>query len=91
MTDTRAKRDSLALFIAAAPPLQRAGMRALVALACRPRGATLLARLPAADQLAQVMVALGRYDDPETSRALGWDGAAVVARGRALRRAEGRA
>ena len=33
---------------------------------------------------------LGRYDDPAVAGALGWDAAAVVARGRALRRAEGR-
>jgi hypothetical protein len=83
-------RDSLDTFIASAPPLQRAGMRALVTLAHRPRGAALLAYLPAADQLAQVLTALGRYDDPEHDRALGWDGAAVVARGRALRQTEGR-
>lgn len=65
-------------------------MRMLMALARRRRGAALLAFVPAADQLAQVVVALGRYDDPDVGRALGWDGAAVVARGRALRRAEGR-
>jgi hypothetical protein len=65
-------------------------MRALVALAHRPRGAALLARAPTANQLAQIVLALGRYDDPDISRALGWDGAKVVARGRALRRAEGR-
>jgi hypothetical protein len=35
-------------------------------------------------------VALGRYDDPGVAVALGWDGAGVVARGRALRRAERR-
>jgi hypothetical protein len=77
-------------FIASAPLLQRAGMRMLVALARRPRGATLLSYLPAANQLAQVVTALGHYDDPAVGRALGWDGAEVVARGRALRRAEGR-
>jgi hypothetical protein len=77
-------------FIASAPPLQRAGMRVLVALARRPRGATLLAYAPAANQLAQIVLSLGRYDDPEVARALGWDAAAVVARGRTLRRAEGR-
>jgi hypothetical protein len=77
-------------FVSSAPPLQRAGTRLLIALARRPRGAALLARLPTLDQLAQIVLALGRYDDPEAGRALGWDGAAVVARGRALRRAEGR-
>jgi len=81
---------SLDAFVASAPTLQRTGMRLLVTLALRPRGAALLARIPAADQLAQMMLALGRYDDPALSRALGWDSAAVVARGRALRTAEGR-
>jgi hypothetical protein len=82
--------SSLDTFIAAAPPLQRVGMRALVALARRPRGAALLARIPTANQLAQIVLSLGRYDDPAVGRALGWDGAEVVARGRALRQAEGR-
>jgi hypothetical protein len=66
-------------------------MRALLALVGRPRGAALLARVPSLDQLAQVVVALRRYDDPDVARALGWDGAAVVERGRLLRRTEGRA
>jgi hypothetical protein len=65
-------------------------MRLLVALARRPRGAALLAHAPAADQLSQIVLALGHYDDPDVARELGWDGAAVVARGWALRRAEGR-
>lgn len=82
--------SSLDTFIASAPPLQRMGMRALVALARRPRGAALLARMPTANQLAQIVLSLGRYDNPAVGRALGWDGAEVVARGRALRRAEGR-
>jgi hypothetical protein len=56
----------------------------------RPRGAALLARVPLASQLAHSLVALGRYDEPRVARALGWDAEAVVARGRALRRAEGR-
>jgi CubicO group peptidase (beta-lactamase class C family) len=83
-------RGTLDEFVACAPALQRAGLRALVALAHRPRGAALLARAPAIDRLAQVVVALGRYDDPGVAIALGWDGDEVVARGRALRRAEGR-
>ena len=90
MPDGSQAPSSLDTFVASAPALQRAGMRTLMALSRRPRGAALLARLPAADQLAQVVSSLGRYDDPGVSRALGWDGAAVVARGRALRRAEGR-
>jgi hypothetical protein len=83
-------RGTLAEFVASAPPMQRTGMRVVVALARRPRGAALLAQVPAIDQLAQLITALGRYDDPAVALALGWDGAAVVARGRALRRAEGR-
>jgi hypothetical protein len=66
------------------------GMRVLVALAPRPRGAALLAYVPALDQLAQLILALGRYDDSDVGKGLGWDAAGVVARGRALRRAEGR-
>lgn len=72
-------------FLRAAPPLQRAALRALLALARRPRGAALLALLPAADQLAHATSGLIRYDDPATAVALGWDADAVVARGRALR------
>jgi hypothetical protein len=81
---------SLDAFVASAPQLQRIGMRVLVALGRRPRGAALLARAPAIDQLAQIVLALGHYDDPDVGRALGWDAGEVVARGRALRRAEGR-
>jgi hypothetical protein len=83
-------RRPLDRFIASAPPFQRAGMRVLVALARRPRGGALLAHIPTLDQLAQIVLSLGRYDDPEVARALGWDAAGVVARGLALRRAEGR-
>jgi hypothetical protein len=36
------------------------------------------------------MLAAERYDEPPVARALGWDASAVVARGRELRRAEGR-
>ena len=77
-------------FIAAAPWPQRAGLKVLLALARRPRGAALLARLPLAGQLAASLRALGAYDEPAVARALGWDAAAVVERGRRLRRAEGR-
>jgi hypothetical protein len=90
MSRGSSSRGTLEEFVASAPALQRAGMRALVALARRPRGAALLAYVPAVSQLAQLILALGRYDDPEAGRVLGWDGAEVVARGRALRRAEGR-
>jgi hypothetical protein len=77
-------------FLAAAPWPQRAGLGALVALGRRPRGARLLKRLAPADQLAGALLGMERYEDEDLSRALGWDAAAVVARGRALRRAEGR-
>ena len=77
-------------FLAAAPWPRRAGLRLLLALVRRPRGAALLARLPLAEQTARSMQALSRYDDPDLACALGWDAGAVVARGRALRRAEGR-
>jgi hypothetical protein len=83
-------RRTIDTFVASAPQPQRTGMRVLVGLARRPRGRKLLARAPAADQLAQIVMALGRYDDPAVGRTLGWDGAEVVARGKALRRAEGR-
>jgi hypothetical protein len=82
--------DGLESFLAATPQPQRLGLCALLALARRPRGAALLARMPLAEQAAHATLSLGRYDDPTVARALGWDAAAVVARGRALRRAEGR-
>jgi hypothetical protein len=76
-------------FIAAAPWPQRAGLRALVALGRRPRGVLLLRRL-GADQIAQGVLGMARYEDPVLARALGWNPDAVIARGRALRRAEAR-
>jgi hypothetical protein len=82
--------DSLDAFIAAAPLPQRVGMRALLALSRRPAGAALIRRAPAAAQLAQVLDGLLRYDDPRLAGELGWDADAVVARGRELRRREGR-
>jgi hypothetical protein len=77
-------------FVAAAPLPQRLGIRVLLALARRPRGLALLARVPLAQQAAFSTLALGRYDDPAVARALGWDAEQVIAAGRALRRAEGR-
>jgi hypothetical protein len=77
-------------FLRAAPVTQRTGMRALLALASRPRGRRLLDRVPLAEQAAWSLLAMRRYDDPGVSRALGWDAAEVAARGRELRRAEGR-
>ncbi len=82
--------EALDGFLAAAPLPQRAGLRVLVALGRRPRGVSLLRRLAPADQLAQSLLGMARYEDPVLARALGWDAEAVVARGRALRRAEGR-
>lgn len=77
-------------FVGAAPRLQRAALRAVLALARRPRGAGALRRVPLLEQAARSMMALGRYDQPEVARSLGFDAERVVARGRALRRAEGR-
>lgn len=77
-------------FVAAAPWPQRTALRVLLALVRRPRGARLLARAPMLEQPAWSALCLGRYDDPRRARALGWDAAGVVARGRALRSSEGR-
>ena len=74
-------RNQLDAMIAAAPVWRRPGMRAMFALASRPRGLALLHRLTPADQAATGMLALARYDDPDVARALGWDAHAVVARG----------
>jgi hypothetical protein len=85
-----ATRGALDAFLAGAPEPQRSTLRALATLARRPRGRRLLRRLPPADQLGGALVAMDHYDDDAVSRALGWDATAVAARGRALRRAEGR-
>jgi hypothetical protein len=77
-------------FVAAAPQPQRAGLRLVLALAARPRSAALLNRVPPLAQMGRSLLAMDRYEDPAVARALGWDAEAVVARGRALRRAEGR-
>jgi hypothetical protein len=77
-------------FIAAGPWPERAGMRLLLALARRPRGARLLARAAPVDQLAGGLLAMERFEEPAIARALGWDADAVAARGRALRHREGR-
>jgi len=81
---------SLDAWIAAGPWPQRVGVRTLLALAVRPRGAALLRRLGPVGQLTNSMVAMGHFDDPSRSRALGWDPEAVAARGRELRASEGR-
>jgi hypothetical protein len=80
----------LATFIAAGPWPQRTGLRALLAVARRPRGAAMLARVAPWDQLARGLLTVEHYDDPHVGRSLGWDADAVVARGRELRHAEGR-
>jgi len=82
--------DGVDAWIAAGPLPQRWAMRALLALAARPRGAALLARAGAVGQLAGSMLAMRRYDEPAQGRELGWDAAAVVERGRLLRTGEGR-
>jgi len=82
--------EGLERFLAAAPWPQRPALRLLVALARRPRGILLLEHAPLLEQAASSTLALGRYDDPALSRALGWDPEAVVRRGRELRRAEHR-
>jgi hypothetical protein len=76
--------------LAASPQPQRSTLRAVLALASRPRGAALLRRLPVLAEAGDALLALDRYEDREVARSLGWDAEGVVARGRALRRAEGR-
>jgi hypothetical protein len=77
-------------FLAAAPQPQRTGLRLVLALAARPRGVALLNRIPPLAQVGRSLLAMDHYEDPAVARSLGWDAEAVVARGRALRRAEGR-
>lgn len=80
----------LAQFVAAAPQPMRAGLRAMLALERRPRGRWLLHRSSVLEQLANGLLAMSRFEDPVNAVALGWDADAVAARGRALRREEGR-
>ncbi|MGN6187261.1 MAG: hypothetical protein ACTHOE_00035 [Conexibacter sp.] len=82
-------RRGLDVFVDAAPQPQRSGLRLLLALRRRPRGRRLLARAHALDQLANGLLAMGRYEDPVNAVPLGWDADAIAARGRALRREEG--
>lgn len=87
----RPRDPRLDAFIAAAPQPQRAGLRLLVALARRPAGRRALRRVAAPlEQLANGLLAMARFEDPAHARPLGWDADAVAARGRELRRAEGR-
>ena len=76
--------------IAAGPRWQRPAMRLLLELGARPRGRALLALLKPADHAAGALIAMARYDERERALALGWNAEEAVARGRALRRAEGR-
>jgi hypothetical protein len=82
--------EGLERFLTATPWPQRPALRLLLALARRPRGATMLERVPLLERAASSTLALGRYDDPALARVLGWDAEAVVSRGRELRRAEHR-
>lgn len=83
-------RRGLDVFVDAAPQPQRSGLRLLMALERRPRGRRLLGRAHAIDQLANGLVAMGHFEDPVNAVPLGWDADAIAARGRALRREEGR-
>ncbi|MGA2319356.1 MAG: hypothetical protein ABSG95_01265 [Solirubrobacteraceae bacterium] len=89
-SSTKPATGQLDAFIAAGPWPQRTGLRALLAVARRPRGAAMLARVAPWDQLARGLLTVEHYDDPHVGRSLGWDVDAVLARGRALRHAEGR-
>jgi hypothetical protein len=82
--------DALADLVAAGRWPERVGLAALFAVARRPRGAALLAFVPPLEQAALSLLAMARYDEPARARELGFDAAAVVRRGRELRRAEGR-
>ena len=77
-------------FVMSGPRPQRDGLRLMLFLATRSRGRKLLSALPLALQTADNVLAMSHYDDPVWARELGWDAEAVAARGRALRRAEGR-
>jgi hypothetical protein len=83
-------RERLDRFLASAPQPQRTGLRLLVALERRPRGRRMLGRSKPVEQLANGLLAMDHWDDPANAAALGWDAEAVAARGRALRREEGR-
>lgn len=89
-TERTLEAVSLKAFLTASPWPQRIGLRMLLALGRRPRGMRLLRRFDGAEQLAQGVVGMARYEAPPLAAALGWDPDAVVARGRALRNEEGR-
>lgn len=77
-------------FLAGSPLPQRAGLRLVLEIYRRPRGASFLTSMPMLAQAAGSLTAMAAYDDPEVSKRLGYDAEAVVARGRELRRREGR-
>jgi hypothetical protein len=77
-------------FIDAAPQPQRTALRLLIALGRRPRGAWILHRIAPADQLANGLAVGAHFEEAGVAVKFGWDADAVAARGRALRRAEGR-
>lgn len=76
--------------LAASPTPQRIALRLLLAVGRRPRGAAFLMSVPTLSQATSSLLAMERYDDPLLSRSLGFDAEGVVARGRQLRKAEGR-
>ena len=82
--------EQLERLVEAGPWPQRAGLRLLLEIGSRPRGRALLARAPIAEYAAGSLIEMARYDDPAIAGALGYDAQAVVARGRELRRTEGR-
>jgi hypothetical protein len=84
------ERSSLDEFVAAGPWPVRPALRVLVPLARRPRARALLGLLAGADQALESVAAMGHYDQPTVARSLGWDAETVIARGRELRRTEGR-
>jgi hypothetical protein len=89
MSDPPQRSGSLEVFITAAPLIQRAGLRILLALARRPRGAALIAIAAPMDQLPLGLLTVEHYDDPAVGCSLGWDAAGVLARGRELRAGAG--
>lgn len=82
--------DALDRFVAPGPWPQRAGLKLLIQIGRRPRGRALLRRAPLLEYTATSLSELLRYDDPAVARGLGYDAEAIVARGRELRRTEGR-
>ena len=82
--------SGLAEFVDAGPPPQRIALRAALAMTRRRRGRALLALLGPGRQVIDGLAAMTVYDDPDVARPLGWDAETIVARGRELRRTEGR-